>query len=406
MEIIFKKPKLGTTCTGESTSVSVSPGITCSLYPAIKAAPTNAEIESFKDDLKKVNKNFGLSLYMNAGSEKVLTRAGLAPLGGYLSYQMAPTEGNFKVTCNVDLSKQPASSEDVPRTIYPSFPLSLVSPLFIVTQCSSEHNQFYDSLRINEENAADLERATQSQRNSSRWWTERKPRLTASTFGEILSRKSITSPFLKGLVSDQNAPVDSRNVPAPLKHGIENESRALKQYENYLVNSGHPVKTFPSGFVVNPAFPFLGCSPDGKVIDVTENRPYGIVEIKCPYKHRNVTPETACAGDSQFHLEKKDDFPSLKTTHKYYYQVQGQMGITGAKWCDFVTYTFKGMVIERIYFDPEFFASMLLKLEQFFFKHYAAYFKAQAVPAGACAVTTACTVLTATTTATGSISTC
>ena len=42
------------------------------------------------------------------------------------------------------------------------------------------------------------------------------------------------------------------------------------------------------------------------------------------------------------------------------------MGITGAKWCDFVTYAFKGMVIERIYFDPEFFASMLLKLEQFF----------------------------------------
>ena len=37
------------------------------------------------------------------------------------------------------------------------------------------------------------------------------------------------------------------------------------------------------------------------------------------------------------------------------------------------------MVIERIYFDPEFFASMLLKLEQFFFKHYAAYFKTQAV---------------------------
>ena len=168
-------------------------------------------------------------------------------------------------------------------------------------------------------------------------------------------------------------------MPAPLKHGIENESRALKQYENYLVNSGHPVKTFPSGFVVNAAFPFLGCSPDGKVIDVTEDSPFGIAEIKCPYKHRNVTPETACAGDSQFHLEKKDDFPSLKTTHKYYYQVQGQMGITGAKWCDFVTYTFKGMVIERIYFDPEFFASMLLKLEQFFFKHYAAYFKTQAV---------------------------
>ena len=79
---------------------------------------------------------------MNAGSKKVPTSGSLALLGGYLSYQMAPTEGNFKMICNVDLSKQPVSCEDIPRTIYPSFPLSLVSPLFIVTQCCSEQNQF------------------------------------------------------------------------------------------------------------------------------------------------------------------------------------------------------------------------------------------------------------------------
>ena len=91
----------------------------------------------------------------------------------------------------------------------------------------------------------------------------------------------------------------------------------------------------------------------------------------------------------------KDNFPTLKRNHKYYFQVQGQMGITGAKWCDFVTYTFKGMVIQRIYFDADFFASMLLKLEQFFFKHYAKYLEVQEVPAGACAVTT-CTITSAT----------
>ena len=175
-----------------------------------------------------------------------------------------------------------------------------------------------------------------------------------------------------------------------MRHGIEYESKALEQYENYLKHSGHPVKTFPSGFVVNPAFPFLGCSPDAKVIDVTEDNPYGILEIKCPYKHRNVTPETACAGDGQFHLEMKDDFPVLKENHKYYCQVQGQMGITRAKWCDFVTYTFQGMVIEHIYFDAEFFAAMLLKLEQFFFKHFAKFFKA--LPAEACSASTAGTV--------------
>ena len=54
-----------------------------------------------------------------------------------------------------------------------------------------------------------------------------------------------------------------------------------------------------------------------------------------------------------FHMEIRDELPSLTKNHKYYYQVQGQLGITGTKWCDFVTYTFAGMCIERIYFDED-----------------------------------------------------
>ena len=88
------------------------------------------------------------------------------------------------------------------------------------------------------------------------------------------------------------------------------------------------MKIFPSGFAVNPAYPFLGCSPDAKVIDqAAKDCPFGIIEIKCPYKHRDVTPMTAWNGDKDFHLEIKDSFPVLKTSHRYYYQVQGQLGI-------------------------------------------------------------------------------
>ena len=91
---------------GGSISGQDSPGISCSLYPAAKAAPSKTEIEGFKAHLQKLNKNFGLSLYMNTEGEDVPTRVGPAPLGGYLSCQLAPTEGNSKVACNVDLSKQ------------------------------------------------------------------------------------------------------------------------------------------------------------------------------------------------------------------------------------------------------------------------------------------------------------
>ena len=52
---------------------------------------------------------------MNTEGESVPIRVGPAPSGGYLSYQLAPSEGNFKVACNVDLSKQ-CISDSVPVT--------------------------------------------------------------------------------------------------------------------------------------------------------------------------------------------------------------------------------------------------------------------------------------------------
>ncbi len=40
-----------------------------------------------------------------------------------------------------------------------------------------------------------------------------------------------------------------------------------------------------SGLMINPKWPFLGASPDGVVNCYCCNR--GVVEIKCPYCHRN-----------------------------------------------------------------------------------------------------------------------
>jgi len=59
-------------------------------------------------------------------------------------------------------------------------------------------------------------------------------------------------------------------------------AQLLGNIANCLKHSGHPVKTFPSGFVVNTGYPFLGCSPDGKVIDGSEEDAYGLIEIKSP----------------------------------------------------------------------------------------------------------------------------
>ena len=54
-------------------------------------------------------------------------------------------------------------------------------------------------------------------------------------------------------------------------------------------------------------------------------------------------------------------------------QVQGQMAITGAAWCDFVVYTLKGMSIQRIKFDQQFWDNMSDKLKAYYFQHFISF---------------------------------
>ena len=65
-------------------------------------------------------------------------------------------------------------------------------------------------------------------------------------------------------------------------HGLEYESTALDQYKKYMATTGKPVKVCKSGLVVCLDSPYLGASPDSKVIDGGCSDPFGLVEIKCP----------------------------------------------------------------------------------------------------------------------------
>ena len=146
MDILFKKPKLDPinmqSCAPKKKH---SPEISCTLYPAAKVPPSRTKIENFNANLQAIYKSYGLSLYMNVNVEDAPTRMGLTPVGGYLSYQLAPTEGNFEVYCNVELSNNCSDSNLL--LIYPPFPLSLHCPDFTITQCSKEHQSLLDSLK-------------------------------------------------------------------------------------------------------------------------------------------------------------------------------------------------------------------------------------------------------------------
>ena len=120
-------------------------------------------------------------------------------------------------------------------------------------------------------------------------------------------------------------------------------------------------------FSVCETYPFLGASPDGAVYDPSNtNQPFGFLEIKCLYSQRNMTPADACSS-SGFCCSIVDGKLSLRRNHPYYTQVQGKMAVGERPWCDFVIYTKRGISIERISFDRNFWDTLLLpKLISFY----------------------------------------
>ena len=73
-------------------------------------------------------------------------------------------------------------------------------------------------------------------------------------------------------------------------------------------------------------------------------------------------------------MEKiSDNKCRLKRDHAYYAQVQGQMGITGAKWCEFIVYDSKGPCVERIAFDTIFWQDLWSKLLYYYFEHFLSF---------------------------------
>ena len=52
----------------------------------------------------------------------------------------------------------------------------------------------------------------------------------------------------------------------------------------------NPVQVLKSGLEVSLDAPYLGASPDGKVIDIGCSVPFGVSEVKCPDTKFLVTP--------------------------------------------------------------------------------------------------------------------
>jgi len=82
------------------------------------------------------------------------------------------------------------------------------------------------------------------------------------------------------------------------------------------------------GLVIHLEFPHIAASSDALISCDCCGK--GVVEVKCPYKHRyTALPEYVAADDSCFELVEAEI--TLSHNHPYYYQVHTQMYV-----CDVV----------------------------------------------------------------------
>ena len=222
-------------------------------------------------------------------------------------------------------------------------------------------NVFTDGIVVTREEAIYLEESTRLQSQSLLWFEHRTGRITASKF--LAVKRASLHPPPTSLVKQmmERSPISS-HVPA-LRWGIENEDVAQGAYIEFAREKHANFQCIAAGLHVTPRYPHLGATPDGMInCDCCGE---GVIEIKCPYKHRDKHPHDVT--DPQFCLKRDEDgCMHLCHTHEYFYQIQGQLAVCEKEYCDFVCWTPHGMHVERILTNPSHFSDTKPALDTFF----------------------------------------
>ena len=180
------------------------------------------------------------------------------------------------------------------------------------------------------------------------WHQLRLGKVTASRVADILA-KTKTGPsasrgnyLIELALQRVTKAIEESYTNSAMEWGIQTEPQARVAYEVKTNNFVDQV-----AFIDHPTIANFGCSPDGLVGS------NGLIEIKCP--------------NSATHWSYiKDNAPP----NKYFIQMQAQMAVTGAKWCDFVSFDPRmpersQLLIVNVPRDPEFISSMEEEIKQF-----------------------------------------
>lgn len=207
----------------------------------------------------------------------------------------------------------------------------------------------------------DIIQSTIGQSQNPVWHRARRFKITASLFGDVLDAIDRPTPTkisnIVGTITGTWNLYSNLSIRPFLDWGHDHEDEAIQVYK--VKTSSSIEKT---GLWIFDDYPFLGASPDGLVLN-WEGARMGLVEIKCPYSLR----ENLISEKPPAYLDKTT--LGLKPNHKYYHQIQGQMFATKLPWCDFVIWTPKDLLVQRIFADPDWPRQAIPKLVEFYETH-------------------------------------
>ncbi|KAK7895769.1 hypothetical protein WMY93_021094 [Mugilogobius chulae] len=196
---------------------------------------------------------------------------------------------------------------------------------------------------------------TKEQSASPSWHIHRAGRITSTTFYNTSKSGHVDRTTLHKIMgyTDNNI-----QVPAVV-WGRENEKIGRQHYINYISKRHNNVTVDITGFVVRPDEPHLGTSPDGTVSCSCCGD--GVLEIKCPYRYREGLRGAHLSED--FCLDQR---MQLKKKHQYYHQVQLHMFVSNVNYCDFIVWTTKELIINRIQRDEQLLQEALVVAKESF----------------------------------------
>ena len=358
METTVKKPKVD----------KITKGVGCTLYEArashvrlYDSGATTSLQKQWKDSHSRIPMLFGLRKSIKT-TDWADSKFGKVPIFSPLAYQCSKLGNNFQVYLNMNVNLERVAIL-TPCAGYPDFPLRCIPQYFkydYYTLPLSEQS-ILRQLNVTDKEATAIEQATIGQSNSALWHEERKRRLTASKVHEVYKWKRGFDHHAEKFV----APLSDHNmfVQKKLMHGSMYEPVAWEKYKLCLEN----VQVFSSGLVINANNYWLGCSPDTKLINGDF---FGIGESKCPELYKNCDLLDVAKSSQTFMLYVSEENKlEVRKTHSTYYQIQCQLALTGAQFCDLVVYTFQSLAVVRVKYDEQFWLSVVNKVGEVYFKY-------------------------------------